>query len=640
MLDLSKREVLAGLAVGLLLGLGLMSLLRSAGSEGNRQLAVRQTAVVTAAAAADAVAAARSDTTSVQATAEHMVEVLPLLQQVRVVHIGSRQLEASTVAGDDQGGFPRRLSREEKPWYDLARELRAAHITNVAESEPRKDEVLVAEAEDGRLEVTLPLMEQGEVGGAVLVEVARADIALDSPTGVPWWLLALGTFVLGAVVVWYVPGHWLRVAVVAVLLLAALFWYGSSGLDALAANRVAAEAAVRDGALTVQDDLRSVVADPTALDPVDWAKDRFGRPRGFFDASGAIDNAAVGASYARDLARFQQALTGLGVIGLALAAWIGLGWTRRTYQALVQHRFAYGFVLPAMIGMILLVIFPFAYGVVLSFTKQTLYNVNQPLWELWIGLDNYIDILSDFRVRAASDVGYSINFNNFYWTLFFTILWTVSNVTIGVTVGLILALILNAKDLRLKPAYRVILILPWAVPNYITALIWRGMFHQQFGVVNQVIQIFGGEPLAWFDAWYTSFFAVLATNGWLSFPFMMVVSLGALQSIPGDLYEAARVDGASRWQQFRYVTLPSLKPALVPAIILSVVWTFNMFNIIYLVSGGQPAGATEILITDAYKIAFEQYRYGYAAAYSTVIFLVLLTYGIWQNRVTRATEGA
>ncbi|MBD3219647.1 ABC transporter permease subunit [bacterium] len=569
-----------------------------------------------------------------------MVDALPLLQEIRVVHIDSRQLEASTVAEDDQGGFPRRLGRDEKPWYDLARELRAAHLTNVAEAEPRKDEVLVAEAADGRLEVTLPLMEGDEVGGAVLVEVARADIALDSPTGVPWWLLALVTLALGSVVVWFVPGHWLRVALVAVLLIAALFWYGSSGLDALAANRVAAETAVRDGALTVQDDLRSVVANPAALDPVDWAKDRYGRPRGFFDAAGTVGAAAVRASYARDLARFQQAFTGLGVIALALAAWVGLGWTRRTYQALVQHRLAYGFVLPAMIGMILLVIFPFAYGVVLSFTKQTLYNVNQPLWELWIGLDNYIDILSDFKVRAASDVGYSINFNNFYWTLFFTILWTVSNVTIGVTVGLILALILNAKDLRLKPVYRVILILPWAVPNYITALIWRGMFHQQFGVINQVIQIFGGEPLAWFDTWYTSFFAVLATNGWLSFPFMMVVSLGALQSIPGDLYEAARVDGASRWQQFRYVTLPSLKPALVPAVILSVVWTFNMFNIIYLVSGGQPAGATEILITDAYKIAFEQYRYGYAAAYSTVIFLVLLTYGIWQNRVTKATEGA
>ncbi len=178
-----------------------------------------------------------------------------------------------------------------------------------------------------------------------------------------------------------------------------------------------------------------------------------------------------------------------------------------------------------------------------------------------------------------------------------------------------------------------LLILPWAMPNYITALIWRGMFHQQFGVVNQVIQMFGGEPVSWFETPFTSFLTALATNGWLSFPFMMVISLGALQSIPADLYEAARVDGATRWQQFRAITLPSLKPALVPAIILSVVWTFNMFNIIYLVTAGEPGGSTEILITQAYKFAFEKYRYGYAAAYSTVIFGILLVYGTFQNRI-------
>ena len=221
----------------------------------------------------------------------------------------------------------------------------------------------------------------------------------------------------------------------------------------------------------------------------------------------------------------------------------------------------------------------------------------------------------------------------------FTIIWTVTNVTIGVTVGLFLALVLNTRGLKLRPIYRVLLILPWAVPNYITALIWKGMFHQQFGVVNQVLQMFGGEPVRWFEGPLSSFVTILATNGWLSFPFMMVICLGALQSIPGDLYEAAKVDGATRWQQFTGITLPSLKPALVPAVILSVVWTFNMFNIPYLVSQGEPAGATEILITDAYKIAFEQYRYGYAAAYSTVIFGILLVYGWWQNRVTRATEG-
>ena len=114
---------------------------------------------------------------------------------------------------------------------------------------------------------------------------------------------------------------------------------------------------------------------------------------------------------------------------------------------------------------------------------------------------------------------------------------------------------------------------------------------------------------------------------------------GFFESIPGELEDAVRIDGGGNWTVFWHITLPLLKPTLIPAVILSVVWTFNMFNIIYLVSQGEPAGATEILITDAYKIAFEQYRYGYAAAYSVVIFLILMVYGIWQNRVTKATEG-
>ena len=235
--------------------------------------------------------------------------------------------------------------------------------------------------------------------------------------------------------------------------------------------------------------------------------------------------------------------------------------------------------------------------------------------------------------------GFAVNYLNFSWTLLVTVIWTVTNVAIGVSSGLVLALILNTRDLLFKPIYRVLLILPWAVPNYITALIWKGMFHQQFGVINHFLRMVGLPAVNWFDRPLTSFLTALATNGWLSFPFMMVIALGALQSIPADLYEAARVEGATRWQQFRAITLPSLRPALIPAVIISIVWTFNMFNIIYLVTGGEPGGATEILVTQAYKYAFERYRYGYAAAYSTVIFGILLVYGLVQNRVSRATEG-
>jgi arabinogalactan oligomer/maltooligosaccharide transport system permease protein len=292
-----------------------------------------------------------------------------------------------------------------------------------------------------------------------------------------------------------------------------------------------------------------------------------------------------------------------------------------------------------MLGTLILVFFPFFYGVALSFTDSNIYNSSAPISEVWVGLKNFKAILSDFDlVRRGADGSLGFNYLNFYWTFLFTCFWTVTNVAFGVSFGLLLALVLNTRDLAFRPIYRVLLILPWAMPNYITALIWRGFFHRQFGVANQLLAAAGLQPISWFDHPFTSYLTAFATNGWLSFPFMMVVALGALQSIPADIYEAARVDGASRWQQFRAITLPSLKPALVPAVILSVVWTFNMFNIIYLVTMGAPDGATEILVTQAYKFAFEKYQYGYAAAYATIIFGILLVYGNIQNRVTRATE--
>jgi ABC-type sugar transport system permease subunit len=317
-------------------------------------------------------------------------------------------------------------------------------------------------------------------------------------------------------------------------------------------------------------------------------------------------------------------------IGFGLAAVMGfilgvLGQLQRFGRAVVEHRMAYGYLAPAMVGMLVLVFIPMVFGLVIGFLERN-YNVFE-----FAGLRNYIAILSDFNLMAPG---------NFYLKLMVTVLWTVLNVGLHVSIGLFLALLLNDEMLKARGIYRVILIIPWAIPNYITALIWKGMFHKQFGAVNFFLAALGFDPIAWFASFVPAFATNVVTNTWLGFPFMMVISLGALQSIPGDLYEAAWVDGASRWHRFRYITLPLLKPALVPAVIVGVVWTFNMFNIIYLVSGGAPDGTTDILITDAYRWAFERDRYGYAAAYSTLIFLILLAFTTATNRITSATKGA
>jgi arabinogalactan oligomer/maltooligosaccharide transport system permease protein len=316
-----------------------------------------------------------------------------------------------------------------------------------------------------------------------------------------------------------------------------------------------------------------------------------------------------------------------GFAFLAIAVFVlgAIGRLSRAGRAIVTHRQAYSYLSPAMLGMIILVFIPMVYGIVLGFQKRQ-YNEYEFVW-----FDNYIEILSNLDFS---------DFRNFYYKLGVTVLWTVTNVFLHVTIGLFLALLLNDQMLKAKGLYRVILIIPWAIPNYITALIWKGLFHKQFGAINFMIEALGFEPVAWFQSFWTAFATNLATNTWLGFPFMMVVSLGALQSIPGDLYEAAFVDGASRWQRFRSITLPLLMPALVPAVIVGSVWTFNMFNIIYLVSAGAPDGATDILITEAYRWAFERDQYGYAAAYSTLIFVILLAFTMATNRFTGATKGA
>jgi arabinogalactan oligomer/maltooligosaccharide transport system permease protein len=573
----------------------------------------------------------------------------PGLRSIRVVSFEGIRLEASTDPADTgERAAPRRLERAEKDVYDLGQRLRAAVQENreaVAEGDARvNEEISLQELPDGGLALSGPIEREGEVVGMVQIRTAP-DAAVQPPA--PAWLPAL--------LAWLVPvalliglalvlgeRRVLLAATAMILLIVALGFFSRWALGVLEAERRATGqqlaahlAAEREGASRLLGELG--VADP-AVDPARWDVDLFRAPRELITAEGTLDEGKLGELIRTDAGRLTRSVAVLAVLALVLLAFIGFGAASTVGHNLVEHRAAYAYTMPAMIGMLLLVFFPFFYGIALSFTNANIYNSNRPVTEIWVGIDNFVDILTDVSFIDRTGGTSTIDYSNFYWTLFFTIVWTVSNVVIGVTLGLILALILNTRGLRFRALYRVLLILPWALPNYITALIFRGMFHQQFGVINQFRQIVGLDAIAWFDSPLTSFIAVLTTNGWLSFPFMMVVSLGALQSIPADLYEAARVDGATRWQQLTSITLPSLRPALVPAVILSVIWTFNQFNVIYLVSAGQPAGATEILITQAYKLAFEQYRYGYAAAYSTVIFLILLIYGTWQSRVTKATE--
>jgi arabinogalactan oligomer/maltooligosaccharide transport system permease protein len=505
-------------------------------------------------------------------------------------------------------GAARALTREEKPLYDRGVQLRSNALTNAEEARAaRPVREVAATASSGS--ALSPITRSGAVIGYAEVTLTPA------PPPPPTWLghavlllSVAGALALGVLLWRPSRAAWQTglLSLLVVAALASLLWARGPASIARSEDRAVAQSA-------------ELVASASRLAGVQTAfTDRFGAPTALLTTTGTVP------------AELGRSLIATGLLALALTAFVGFGAAGAMGRAFSQHRTAYLFLVPALIGMVLLSIFPFLYGVGLSFTDTTLFNQDKNFAERFVGLANYQDVLIDFDLYEGEAGSRVLDYTNFYWTLFMTVVWTISNVAIGVGLGLALAMLLNIKGLRGVGIYRTLLILPWALPNYITALTWKGIFHPQFGAANEVIQAFGGDPVRWFDSVWPSFFTGLATNGWLSFPFMMVVCLGALQAVDEDMYEAARLDGAGPWSRFRHITWPSLQSTLMPAVVVSVVWTFNMFNVIYLVSAGQPGGATEILVTRAYKLAFEDYRYGYAAAYSVVIFALLLVYGWMQ----------
>ncbi|MBP7795315.1 MAG: sugar ABC transporter permease [Elusimicrobiales bacterium] len=284
----------------------------------------------------------------------------------------------------------------------------------------------------------------------------------------------------------------------------------------------------------------------------------------------------------------------------------------------------YMLIAPAVIGLMMLLLYPFLFEIYLSFTDLKLTTIMQ--WKEtgklpFVGLKQYINV---FKLPPLSETT--------FWQLFGrTLLWTFSNVFFHVLGGLLLALMLiEIKNLR--GVYRMFLIIPWAMPQVVAVLSLRGEFHSEYGFVNIMIKKLiaafpfltqlGIGPVNWLSD--HPLLTCTLINIWLGIPFMMVVILGGLQSISQSYYDAATIDGASYLQKLKYITLPLLKPVVLPAITLGTIWTFNNINIIYLVTG--QAGGTEradILVSALYKAAFVYNRYSYSAAFAMIIFVIL-----------------
>lgn len=307
----------------------------------------------------------------------------------------------------------------------------------------------------------------------------------------------------------------------------------------------------------------------------------------------------------------------------------------------------YLYLLPAFLVMGVITFYPMGFQVWMSTTDYGIKNlrVDAPLPN-FVGIANYVKILT-------TDLGLS-SFD-FWRTLGFNLWWTFSNVVFHVAFGIVIAVALNTEGLWFKRLYRAIYIIPIIIPQIIIANIFRNFFDPDYGAFNQGMALVGGlfnlPPEMFHIRWIEqldypfppipltlSYFAMLITNVWLGWPFMTIIATGALQSIPKELYEAAEIDGASASQRFWSLTLPLLRPAMVPAAVYGIVVTFNLFNLIYFLSNGGPLRQTEILLTVAFRLVNEQRAYGVAAAFSIYVFLILLGLTLLTNYITKATE--
>lgn len=268
-------------------------------------------------------------------------------------------------------------------------------------------------------------------------------------------------------------------------------------------------------------------------------------------------------------------------------------------------------------------------------SKDVLY----PGWRAPNFPDNFKGLLLDPEIRTPF-IGV------FIWTIAFAFLSVLTTFIVGMTLAIAMD-----KPIWGRKVYRSILILPYAIPGFLSILIWKGMFERDFGIINRLLENYGliSQYIDWFDSAWMSRGIVLLVNLWLGFPYMYLISSGALQAIPAELKEAAAIDGASPWQSFRMVVLPLLLQILYPLLISSFAFNFNNFNIIYLLTGGGPkdelagdrAGATDILISYAYKTAISNpldQDFGLASAISMFMFLIVGVLSMWSLRKSKALE--
>jgi multiple sugar transport system permease protein len=268
---------------------------------------------------------------------------------------------------------------------------------------------------------------------------------------------------------------------------------------------------------------------------------------------------------------------------------------------------AYLLLLPSVVLILMLVVVPFAQAFVYSFTDK---DTVAPDFA-FVGIDNYLSFVRQPDFPEA--------FRN-------SVVWTVGSVGFELILGLYISLTLQ-RAFRLRGVARAIVLFPYLIPTIVAVLIWRYMMHDLLGVVNYGLLELGliKQPILWFSNTNTAMMGVIIVGVWKFFPFVVIALMGILQSIPNEVYEAARVDGANVFHEFWYITFPAVLPVFLLTALLRTIWTWDKFDIIYLLTGGGPVNATETLPVFVYREAFDNWRMGRASAVAMVTFAVLLT---------------
>lgn len=305
---------------------------------------------------------------------------------------------------------------------------------------------------------------------------------------------------------------------------------------------------------------------------------------------------------------------------------------KKTVVAFYESNFVKLMLTPAALGTIFFIILPIVATVLIAFTNYSAPNYLPPRNLVsWVGFDNFINIL---KLKAWS--------STFGRLAVWTLIWALASTFLNYAVGLGLALLTNKKGIRLKGFWRTIYILPYAMPGFISLLVFRLMFNG-IGPINNLIGSLGFERIGFFSDPTLAKVMVILINIWIGAPYFMVLISGSLTNIDGSLYEAAEIDGASKWQQFTSITLPMLLFQTAPVLVLSFAFNFNNFNSIYLLTNGNPvdstmkfAGGTDILITWLYKLTIDQQQYGMAAVISIVLFSFIASISIYNFRRSKS----